>query len=99
MAGLNYIISGLDMLQDYPNIKEYIKNFDGAGGFMYTSNIDSHYNAKLEKQMCDILDPNEMHSGGSWGFMLRGIQAVLKGSITRKSIEEQIFEYKKKLNL
>ena len=25
MAGLHYIISGLNMLEDYPNIKEYIK--------------------------------------------------------------------------
>ena len=98
MAGLKYIISGLDMLQDYPNIKEYIKNFDGAGGFMYTTDIDPHYNAELEKQMSDILDARGMHSGCSWGCMLRGIQAVLKGTLTRESIEEQIFEYEKKYN-
>ena len=98
MAGLNYVISGLDMLQDYPTIKEYIKNFDGAGGFMYTTNIDPHYNSELEKQMSDILDVRGMHSGCSWGCMLRGIQAVLKGTLTRESIEEQIFEYEKKYN-
>jgi hypothetical protein len=92
MAGLNYVISGLDMLQDYPNIKEYIKNFDGAGGFMYTTNIDPHYNAELEKQMSDILDARGMHSGSSWGCMLRGIQAVLKGTLTRESIEQKIIE-------
>lgn len=98
MAGLKYIISGLDMLQDYPNIKEYIKNFDGAGGFMYTTDIDPHYNAELEKQMSDILDARGTHSGCSWGCMLRGIQSVLKGTLTRESIEEQIFEYEKKYN-
>jgi hypothetical protein len=86
------------MLQDYPNIKEYIKNFDGAGGFMYTTDIDPHYNAELEKQMSDILDARGTHSGSSWGCMLRGIQSVLKGTLTRESIEEQIFEYEKKYN-
>ena len=96
MAGLNCVISGLDMLQDYPTIKEYIKNFDGAGGFMYTTNTDPHYNAELEKQMFDILNAHEIHSGRSWGCMLRGIQAVLKGTVTRESIEEQIVEYEKK---
>ena len=95
MAGLNCVISGLDMLQDYPTIKEYIKNFDGAGGFMYTTNTDPHYNAELEKQMSDILDARGMHSGCSWGCMLRGIQAVLNGNVTLESIEEKIFEYEK----
>ena len=96
MAGLNYVISGLDMLQDYPDIKEYIKNFDGACGFMDTTNADPHYNAELEKQMSDILDARGIHTGCSWGCMLRGIQAVLKGTVTRESIEEQIVEYEKK---
>ena len=98
MAGLHYVISGLDMLQDYPNIKEYIKHFDGAGCFMYTTNIDPHYNAELEKQMTDVLDPHGMHSGRSWGYMLSGIQSVLKGTLTRESIEEKIVEYEKKHN-
>ena len=98
MAGLNCVISGLDMLQDFPDIKEYIKNFDGAGGFMYTTNADPHYNAELEKQMFDILNAHEIHSGRSWGCMLRGIQAVLKGTVTRESIEEQIVEYEKNYN-
>lgn len=96
MAGLNCVISGLDMLQDFPDIKEYIKNFDGACGFMYTTNADPHYNAELEKQMSDILNARGIHTGCSWGCMLRGIQSVLKGTVTRESIEEQIVEYEKK---
>jgi hypothetical protein len=98
MAGLHYIISGLNMLEDYPNIKEYIKNFDGAGGFMYTTNIDPQYNAEIEKQMSDILDANGTHSGCSWGCMLRGIQSVLKGSVTREFIEEKIVTYEIEYN-
>ena len=92
MAGLNYVISGLDLLEDYPHIKEYIKNFDGAGGFMYTTNTDTHYNADIEKQMSDILDADGIHSGSSWGCMMRGIQAVLNGTYTRQCIEQKIIE-------
>lgn len=92
MAGLNYVISGLDLLEDYPHIKEYIKNFDGAGGFMYTTNKDPRYNQELENQMNEILDAYEMHSGSSWGCMMRGIQAVLNGTYTRQCIEQKIIE-------
>lgn len=92
MAGLNYVISGLDLLEDYPHIKEYIKNFDGAGGFMYTKNTDPHYNAEIEKQMNNILNAHGMHSGSSWGCMMRGIQAVLNGTYTREFIEQKIVE-------
>ena len=92
IAGLNYVISGLDLLEDYPHIKEYIKNFDGAGGFMYTTNTDTHYNADIEKQMSDILDADGIHSGSSWGCMMRGIQAVLNGTYTRQCIEQKIIE-------
>jgi hypothetical protein len=92
MAGLNYVISGLDLLEDYPHIKEYIKNFDGAGGFMYTTNTDTHYNADIEKQMSDILDANGTHSGSSWGCMMRGIQAVFNGTYTRQCIEQKIVD-------
>lgn len=92
MAGLNYVISGLDLLEDYPHIKEYIKNFDGAGGFMYTTNTDTHYNADIEKQMDELLNADGMHSGSSWGCMMRGIQAVLNGTYTRQCIEQKIIE-------
>lgn len=98
ISGLHYVISGLDVLQYYPDIKEYIKNFDGDGGFTYTTNTDPHYNAEIEKQMLSILNSAGVHSGYSWGCMLRGIQAVLKGSLTRESIEEQIVEYEKNYN-
>ncbi len=92
MAGLHYVISGLDLLEDYPHIKEYIKNFAGAGGFMFTDNTDPHYNAEIEKQMNNILNADGMHSGNSWGCMMRGIQAVLNGTYTREFIEKKIVE-------
>jgi hypothetical protein len=98
MAGLQYVISGLDMLKDYPEIKEYIKNFNGAGGFMYTTEEDPQYNAEIEKQMSKILDAHGVHSGSSWGFMMRGIQSVLNGSTTRESIEEELFKFEKRYN-
>ena len=98
MAGLHYVISGLDLLEDYPHIKEYIKNFAGAGGFMFTDNTDPYYNAEIEKQMNDILNANRMHSGTSWGAMLRGIQGVLTGAYTREFIEKKIVEQQQHYN-
>ena len=98
MAGLHYVIEGLNVLQDYPDIREYIKNFNGSHGFMYTTDSDAYYNADIEKQMEQILDPTGIHSGCSWGCMMRGIQAVLTGSTTREEIEEQIFESDKRFN-
>lgn len=101
MAGLNYVISGLDLLEDYPNIKEYIKKYNGSVGFMYTGDSYTHYNAHIEKQMSDILDADKTHSGSSWGSMLRGIQSVLNGTYTREFIEQQKYynEYMRELEL
>ena len=39
MANLNYVISGLDLLEDYPDVKEYIKNFDVIDNFRNTYGI------------------------------------------------------------
>jgi len=88
MANLNYVISGLDILEDYPDVKEYIKNFDGAGCFMFK---DPHYNADIEKQMNNILNANGMHSGSSWGAMLQGIRDVLNGDyiIEKKFVKQE----------
>lgn len=98
MSDLRYIISGLDILQDYPNIKEYIKNYNVVGGFMYGINKHPHYNAELENQMNKLLDANGMHSGSSWGHMMSGIKSVLNGNLTREFIEKKIAEYEKKYN-
>ena len=97
MAELNYVISGLDLLEDYPNVKEYIKNFDGAGCFMFK---DPHYNAEIEKQMDVILNANGMHSGSSWGAMLCGIQDGLNGRLEKeKKISNNTYNYEVLLNI
>ena len=92
MANLIYVISGLDMLEDYPDVKEYIKNFDRAGCFMVK---DPHYNAEIEKQMDNILNANGMHSGSSWGAMLCGIKDVLNGDYI---IEKKFVNQERKYN-
>jgi len=92
---LQQIIKALDTLVEYPEIMEYIKSFKGDGGFMYTIETDPIYCA-LHKQMEDLLDSEGTHSGGSFGYMLRKIQSVLNGSITRESIIQEIEEEDRK---
>jgi hypothetical protein len=77
----------LDILRDYPAITEYIKSFEGKGGFMYTTETDPDRIA-LKKQMEDILDDGN-HSGSTWGCMMRDIQAVLNGVITVEQLQEE----------
>jgi hypothetical protein len=98
MAGLNYVISGLDLLRDYPEVKNYIKNYNGNRGFNFTGDSYSKYNPVIENQMSDILDADHAHSGSSWGYMLQGIQAVLNGTITREFIEQKIVEQQTQYN-
>ena len=89
-------LNALDVLVEYPHLSEYIKNFDGPAGFMYTPETDPQRRA-YAKQLDDVLDPDGSHSGGSWGFMLRGIQAVLMGTWTREYLVEQIAKQKRKI--
>ena len=84
------VIECLDKLVEYPAIVEYIKNFDSPDGFMYTIETDP-IKMRLDKQMNDLLDDG-MHSGASWGCMLRMVQAVLNGITTREHILELIRE-------
>jgi hypothetical protein len=91
---LNRTIQALDTLTDYPELSEYIKNFNGKDGFMYTIETDPLRN-ELSKQMGNILDPTGVHSGSSWGCMLREIQAVLNGTITREMILQKFEEEKR----
>ncbi len=85
---LQQVISGLETLQEYPELTEYIKSFNGNAGFMFTVETEPD-RIRLSKQMEKVLDSDGMHSGGSWGYMLRTIQRVLIGNITKEQVLEQ----------
>jgi len=87
---MNYVLNALDVLVEYPELMAYIKDFDGPHGFMFT-------NGPYEKQLDALLDSNGTHSGGSWGCMLRGVQAVLKGQVTRAQVIEQMAEEERRM--
>jgi hypothetical protein len=82
----NCILKALDTLVEYPDLMDYIKHFNGPHGFMYTDTQGCAYGTRLE----EVLDPHGCHSGGSWGCLLRGVQAVLNGTLTRETIIAQI---------
>ena len=88
---LDQIIEALDVLAKKKNadVVEYIKTFDGDGGFMYTQETDPKRIA-LKNKMETIIDQGP-HSGASWGCMLRAIQASLIG-IDGYSYEQLITE-------
>ena len=81
-------LEALDILVEYPDISEYIKTFDGEGGFMYTIEKDAT-RKELNKRMGDLLDDG-FHSGSTWGLMLRNVQSVLNGTITKEKMLEEI---------
>jgi hypothetical protein len=85
---LQQVISGLEILQEYPELTEYIKSFNGNAGFMFTVETEPD-RIRLSKQMEKVLDSDGMHSGGSWGYMMRTIQRVLIGNITKEQVLEQ----------
>ena len=76
---LDQIIEALDVLANPMNadVIEYIKSFDGNGGFMYTLETDP-IRIALKEKMETVIDARP-HSGSSWGCMLRLIQASLNG--------------------
>ena len=74
----------LDILLEYPAIKDYIINFDGKNGFIYTIEEDP-IKKQIQQQMNELLDDGS-HSGASWGFMLRKIQAILNGTISYEDV-------------
>lgn len=80
------VLSGLDILQEHKDISEYIKNFYGNGGFMFTRETDP-IKIQLSDDMEDLLNDGS-HSGSSWGWMMRVIQAVLNGNATKEEIIE-----------
>ena len=73
---------------EHTDIIEYIKTFDGERGFMYTIEHDPK-RIEISEKMSDLLDSHGNHSGASWGYMLRLIQAIL---LDKVSIEELIEE-------
>lgn len=87
---MNYVLNALDVLAAYPELMTYIKDFDGPHGFMFTP-------SPYEKQLEALLDSNGMHSGGSWAGMLRGVQAVLTGVLTRADVVAKIAEEDRKM--
>lgn len=89
---LTQVIQGLNVLQEQErlDIQEYIKNFDGNGGFMYTIETDPE-RIRLKEDMEKLLDDGS-HSGASWGWMMRVIQSVLRGVTTKEEILKQIQE-------
>ena len=84
------ILKALDVLIEYPDLMEYIKTFDSPAGFMYTKETDPERREYVTR-LDELLDA-ESHSGGSWGSMLRGIQAVLNGFITVEYLEQEAAE-------
>ena len=81
------VYKSLDILREHNEITEYIKSFDGNGGFMYTKENEPKRIA-LQGQMEDLLNDGS-HSGASWGCMMRTIQAVLNEVITVEQLREE----------
>ena len=71
---------------EHQDVMDYIKNFNGSGGFMYNNSAEY---ALVSAKAGALLDPDGMHSGSSWGCMLRTIQAVLNGETTVEELREQ----------
>ena len=83
------VLNAIDVLVEYPDLQEYIKNFDAPRGFMFTIETDPQriaYEIRLEQ----LLDAKSMHSGGSWGCLMRSLQAVYNGSLTREELEKKV---------
>ena len=71
---------------EHQDVMDYIKNFNGSGGFMYNNSAEY---ALVSAKAGALLDPDGMHSGSSWGCMLRTIQAVLNGETTVEELREE----------
>jgi len=88
--GFKYVIDALDSLKEHPDLMEYIETFEAPTGFMYTPETGAR--KVLSDRIDALLDPRGMHSGGSWGEMMRLVQAVLAGRISRETIMEKYAE-------
>ena len=88
------ILEALDILAAHPDIQEYIKSFDDPRDFMKSETEPMRKN--LEKRLADLLDPHGMYPCYLWVSLLRNVQEILKGAITREDILNQIAEEKRK---
>lgn len=84
---LNQVLEAINTLKSYPAISEYIKTFDGNHGFMYTVETEPE-KIQIKAQMEQVLDDGS-HTGASWGWMMRTIQAFLSGVIKYEDIVKQ----------
>ena len=89
------VVQGLALLNNYPEIAEYIKTYNNDGGFMYGRETDP-IRIELHNKMESLLDDGH-HSGSSWGWTLRRIQGVLNGTIPREELMK-FYENEKKEN-
>lgn len=83
------VLNAIDVLVEYPDLQEYIKEFNGYGGFMFTRETDPH-RIDCAVRLEALLDSKSMHSGGSWGCLMRSLQAVYNGSLTREELEKKV---------
>ena len=90
------ILEALDILVEYPDLIEYIKKFNSDGGFMFTKETDTH-RKECEIRLDNLLNGDGNHSGGSWGCMLRGIQAVLNGMWTLEDLIEKVADEERRM--
>ena len=77
------VLIALDTLLEYPALADYIRTFNGPHGFLYTQETDI-IKIQLNKQLQDLDDGS--HSGASFAFMLRAVQSVLNGLLTREEL-------------
>jgi hypothetical protein len=75
------VLEALEKLSAYPKLSEYVKTFDEEYGFMFTVETNPT-RIGYQKQLQMLLNPNDMHSGSSWGALLRGVQAVMNGNLS-----------------
>ncbi|NDH09832.1 MAG: hypothetical protein EBY16_09555 [Gammaproteobacteria bacterium] len=85
------VLNAIDVLVEYPDLQKYIKEFNGHGGFMFNLNRETDPQGIAYKiQLEQLLDANGMHSGGSWGCLMRSLQAVYNGALTREELENKV---------
>ena len=55
MTTSQQVLSALNVLQTHPDLREYIKNFYGIHGFMYTIETEPEL-LRLNKKLDEVLD-------------------------------------------
>jgi hypothetical protein len=78
------VLEALNTLKEYPELENYIRTFNGKDGFMFTE--ETHPQRIEWRQRILVLLDDGWHSGASFAFMMRIIQGVLCGTITREEL-------------